>query len=577
MSDPTPDSAMRATTGAVEVRIAARGDASRVIARLIDALDVPGEHAAPALDAAAAALADDGIDDPSLVDLDGVPFVTIDDDGSRDLDQALHVEGSAAAGWRVRYALADTTRHVVPGGALWDAALARGATLYAPDRALPMLPRALSEGLLSLAPGAARRALVFDMRVGADGAIARTDVSRARVRSRLQLTYAGVRRAVDGEASLETARAGNPASLAASVTGEERAATLASLHALAAVGRALAAHRRARGTVAFDRTESDIRVAGTPPAFDVTPHPRLASESWNEQLSLACNVEGARLLVALEADDPALEPVYRTHAAPDRGRLRDLDATLVALADALGLEGAWRRDPKRDASLAEWFEALPRRPVRRRRAVQRQVLRAQQASRYGGEPGRHHALAADAYARFSSPMREIVGVHTHLVLLRALGLEASAPADAAPGARAALRDAVVAAGEASRARQKTLDRAVLFEVLAALFDADLAADAPPWREGTVLGVEPNKLHVGLDGMALDVKLWREDLEASTGVAWAFDTVSARPGARRTPPAADSTAAEPIFLGDGVRLRVRDFDAASKRYRFDVQLLDVEAA
>ena len=595
-------------------------DARAVIGRLIDALDVPDGFPDAALAGAAAALADPGIDDPALADWTDVAFVTVDDDGSRDLDQALHVEalegasggargGAPGGGWRVRYALADTTRHVVPGTALWDAALERGATLYAPDRALPMLPRSLSEDLVSLDPGVARRALVFDMRVAADGAILRTDVLRARVRSRSQLTYAGVQRVVDGEAPPAAARAANPESLAVGIDAAASRDVLASLRALAAVGVALAARGRAAGVMAFDRIESDVRVtgdpgAGEPSAFDVTPRARLASESWNEQLSLACNREGAALLVALETDDPSLEPVYRVHDAPDPRRLRRLDETLVALADALELDGPWRRDPKRGPPLAEWFDALPRRPARRRRAIQRQILRAQRASRYTGEPGRHHALATDGYARFSSPMREIVGVHTHRVLLRALGLVAPVAAEATPEARTALRDAVVASAEAARARQKGLDRAVLFEVIAALFEADLAGDGsdgggdgggdgegdggPPWRDGTVLGVEPNKLHVGLDGLALDVKLWREDLEATTGVAWTFDAVSARPGRRadRAEGAAAETgtaigaappvpAPAPIFLGDGVQVRARRFDPKRGRYALEVRLLDVE--
>ena len=579
--------------------MAERPDAAARISSLIGSLEAPDAFPDAALEAAARA--DPGTDDPSLVDLSDVAFATVDNDGSRDLDQALHVEAlgapGAPTGWRVLYALADTTRHVTPGTALWDEALGRGATLYAPDRAVPMLPRALSEGVVSLAPGAARRALVFDMRVETDGTISRTDLLRARIRSRLQLTYAGVERAVDGTGSLEAARAENPESLGAHVDADEAEAVLGSLRALAAVGVALAARGRANGVMAFDRAESEVRVAGDPPAFDVTPRARLASEAWNEQLSLACNREGAALLVALEADDPTLEPVYRTHGAPSPGRLAELEGTLAALADALELEGPWRRDPKRGPSLADWFEALPARPVRRRRAIQRQVLRAQRASRYEGEPGRHHALAADGYARFSSPMREIVGVHTHRVLLRALGLVEDSAEESSPERRTALRDAVIASAEAARARQKALDRAVLLEVVTAMFGRDLAGGDPPWRDGTVLGIEPNRMHVGLDGLALDVKLWREGLEASTGVPWRFDAVSARPGRRARPGAGgtDATATVPtplagdapadsgppvpepvpIFLGDGVQVRARRFDPATRRWALDVRLLDVE--
>lgn len=51
-----------------------------------------------------------GIDDPALLDLTGVPFVTIDNVGSRDLDQAVFVDRVGDDGYRVDYALADAAR-----------------------------------------------------------------------------------------------------------------------------------------------------------------------------------------------------------------------------------------------------------------------------------------------------------------------------------------------------------------------------------------------------------------------------------------------------------------------------------
>jgi len=275
------------------------------------------------------------------------------------------------------------------------------------DRALAMLPVVLSEGLVSLNPGVTRRAVIIDISVATDGSITRSHFLRARIRSRLQLTYAGVQRVVDGDAELDDARAPNPLSLA--VATDESVAIIESLRQLKRAGLALESAQRRRGVTPFDRTESEIGVQGEPPMFDIEPRERLGSERWNEQLSLACNMQGAALLVALESDDPSLEPVFRVHDAPGSGRLQDLAA------------------------------------------------------------GRHHALAADSYARFSSPMREIVGIHTHLVALDALGLQSSEAARSAE-----LRDAVIESAQNARARQKTLDRGILFEVIAELFETDLA-------------------------------------------------------------------------------------------------------
>mgnify|MGYP003871585679 CR=1 FL=1 len=142
--------------------------------------------------------------------------------------------------------------------------------------------------------------------------------------------------------------------------------------------------------------------------------------------------------------------------------------------------------------------------------------------------------------------------------LDALGVQADG------GARdTALRDAVIGSADASRARQKALDRGILFAVIASLFEQDLAREpGARWRDGTLLGLDANKLHIGLDGMALDVKLYREDLEGDTGTAWRFDTVSAT--------AADER--DGYVLGDGVRVRVARYDAVRERYALQIVAL-----
>src|SRR5262245_37248572 len=86
------------------------------------------------------------IDDHALVNRTALAFLTIDGPGTRDLDQAVHVEDTGK-GFHLRYAIADASYYVRPGTALFDEALARGASFYLPGASVPMLPRALSEGL----------------------------------------------------------------------------------------------------------------------------------------------------------------------------------------------------------------------------------------------------------------------------------------------------------------------------------------------------------------------------------------------------------------------------------------------
>ena len=115
-----------------------------------------------------------------------IPFVTIDPEGSRDLDQALHIE-RRNRGFRVHYAIADVAAFVEPDGPIDVEAHRRGQTLYAPDHRVPLHPPVLSEGAASLLPDQMRPALVWSIDLDESGEGTRVDVGRARVRSRAQL------------------------------------------------------------------------------------------------------------------------------------------------------------------------------------------------------------------------------------------------------------------------------------------------------------------------------------------------------------------------------------------------------
>src|SRR5689334_4789270 len=120
-----------------------------------------------------------------------VPFITIDPPGSRDLDQALHIE-RAGEGHRVRYAIADVGAFVTPGGPLDADTHARGVTVYAPDHNTPLHPLVLSEGAASLLPEQWRPAVLWTLDLDAQGELVTTHVARAQVRSAAQHTYADV-------------------------------------------------------------------------------------------------------------------------------------------------------------------------------------------------------------------------------------------------------------------------------------------------------------------------------------------------------------------------------------------------
>src|SRR5690606_12917407 len=85
-------------------------------------------------------------------DLRELPLVTIDGEDARDFDDAVWCE-RVRGGWRLIVAIADVATYVEADSALDHEARHRGTSVYFPNRVLPMLPEALSNGLCSLQPG----------------------------------------------------------------------------------------------------------------------------------------------------------------------------------------------------------------------------------------------------------------------------------------------------------------------------------------------------------------------------------------------------------------------------------------
>ncbi|WP_298457567.1 RNB domain-containing ribonuclease [uncultured Cellulomonas sp.] len=223
---------------------------------------------------AAAGPDDARLDVGERADLRELPFVTVDPPGSRDLDQAVHLERRAAAGYRVRYAIADVAAFVRPGGAVDAEAHARAETVYCPDRRVPLHPPVLSEGAASLLPGQDRPAIVWTIDLDADGEVVAADVGRATVRSTAQLDYAKVQRALDA-------------------AGPGDADSLPVL--LAEVGTARAGLERARGGVSLSRPEQSVVPTGGGYALEYRAS--LPVEGHNAQISLLTGTVAARMML----------------------------------------------------------------------------------------------------------------------------------------------------------------------------------------------------------------------------------------------------------------------------------------
>jgi exoribonuclease R len=208
---------------------------------------------------------------PSMPDLDrtDIALVTIDPVGSKDLDQALHIE-RRGKGYRVYYAIADVAAFVKPGGAIDREAHRRGQTLYAPDHRVPLHPAALSEDSASLLADQIRPALLWSIHLDESGEGIRVDVRRARVRSRQQFGYVEAQGLLDG---------GNPPEVMA---------------LLREVGSLRQQRERERGGISLSLPDQEVVVSGR--SWSLTYRGVLPVENWNAQISLLTGMGAATIM-----------------------------------------------------------------------------------------------------------------------------------------------------------------------------------------------------------------------------------------------------------------------------------------
>ena len=301
-------------------------------------------------------------------DLTGIPFVTIDPPGARDLDQALHIE-TRDDGYRVWYAIADVAAFVPPGGPMDLEARQRGLTMYGPDHRSLLYPDLVSEDMASLLPGQDRPAVTWTLDLEGDGRLVETEVRRALVRSRGQLDYATVQHQL------------------------ESGSAPPSLRLLAEVGRMRQLLEIQRGAVSLSIPDQVVtRVDG---GWKLEFRHPLPVEGWNAQISLLTGIAAAGLMIAEE------EGLLRT------------------LPPARPEELAWMRRVAK-AMEVSWPETVEYPELIRSldaRIPAHAALLAESTTLFSGagyqvlapgvEPYRHSALSTH-YAHATAPLRRLV-------------------------------------------------------------------------------------------------------------------------------------------------------------------------
>ena len=354
-------------------------------------------------------------------DLRGLPIVTIDGETAKDFDDAVYVERLAWGNYLLHVHIADVAHYVRPGSALDREARLRGTSVYFPDRAVPMLPLELSNGICSLNPHVDRLVMSALMEFDPEGRRVGYEILPGIIRSAERMTYTSVRDILAGEP-----------------TACQRYAKLVpEFQRMEELARLLARRREERGSIDFDLPEPEIEFDEHGRMTGITRSERNFAHRLIEEFMLAANEAVASYL-----ETQGIPSLYRIHEKPEAKKVIEFEEIAATFGYSLGIElpaarrtrlrlrderdryprfhettqGELKVSPFNYQQLTRRLEGKPE-----ERILSYLMLRSLKQARYSEENAGHFALAASTYTHFTSPIRRYPDLIVHRILKAALG------------------------------------------------------------------------------------------------------------------------------------------------------------
>jgi len=360
-----------------------------------------------------------------------LPIVTIDGETARDFDDAVYVE-RRSEGWHLQVHIADVAHYVKRDSPLDREARLRGTSVYFPDRAVPMLPERLSNGICSLNPREDRLVMSALVELDHHGEIIDAEFAPGVIRSAERMTYTAVNQVIEGD----------PVATSRYAALAERFRDMRDLALI------LNTRRTRRGSMDFDLPEKVLTFDAEGQMTGIIRSERNIAHRLIEEFMLAANQA-----VATYLELRGFLSLHRVHEKPDPKKVIEFEELAHAFGYSLGISGlSEKRVAVRHGHVAPPGRAgrgvaarerpmvvtLPSshdfqiRPQHYQRLVQKiagkpeerilsyLMLRSLKQARYASQPLGHFALAFDQYTHFTSPIRRYPDLIVHRVLKWAL-------------------------------------------------------------------------------------------------------------------------------------------------------------
>lgn len=329
----------------------------------------------------------------SCEDLTMTPFITIDGDHTRDIDDALYIQKNADGSFQLTVAIADPDRFIRAGDEHDRKAFEKSASCYLPGLTIPMLSRELSENRASLIEGKVRSAVCCKMDVDADGYIRNHAFSLARIVTHARLSYDQVQQVIDGN------NADHPF-----------CSMIESLHAFM---KQRTQWRKDNAVPNPTYYQHNLNVSGYA-LQSVEPFVSTDAHAIVEESMVAANMAFAQFM-----HEKNLPCIYRRQ-----------DGFKPALTDMIARRlGAMNFDVKKyDLSIPGDYLSLVREVSLRQDPAIHMMLKSMLSPAYSSvERGPHVAMGVESYATFTSPLRRYADLLNHRSLKHYLNTGSALP------------------------------------------------------------------------------------------------------------------------------------------------------
>ena len=325
------------------------------------------------------------------MDLRALPIFTIDSAETKDIDDAISLTRTSDGGFELGVHIADVSNYVKPGTELDNEAFSRATSVYYADQVVPMLPKALSNGICSLNENELRLAFSCLMRLDKDGGLTDYRFVKSIIRSRVKGVYSEINALLAGTADAEIKA--------------KYADVIDQLPAMKELYGHRARLRKERGCMDIESGEVKLILDENGRCIDVKKRTSGESESMIEEFMLLANQCAAHF-----ARVKQIPFVYRVHEEPNAEKLERLHALL----QACGINDHFAKDvptPKELSAILEGVRGTPYEQI-----INTGMLRCMSKALYEEKPKGHYGLVLKDYAHFTSPLRRYPDLAIHRIM-----------------------------------------------------------------------------------------------------------------------------------------------------------------